>query len=328
MDHDDFLLFCQELKDNDPSICEVYTDNDSRLEEVCESMVQNTKVNTLSVELSTMDENGSQALNRLLQRNVTMKRFEIDCSNMKDAIIDEKGLQRFADAFAHCHLQEIQLDGVCKDMGYGGAIGMFGFGLSQNTTIRMLRLLECHLDDHDALAIGKILKASTCMESLLIHSCSISEAGIQHICDGMKRNCTITHVDFYHTPVSSNGIIAISDMLKKNSSIKTLELERQEDIGDEARKALVRAVEENFTLEVISIDDQCSDLLEYFAWCNTNGQRQSIMKQTNLPMGLWAHIFARCWKRIKRISQTEILVEDMVDVLFYFVKSKLELFKS
>mmetsp|Transcript_13404 Transcript_13404/g.20913 ORF Transcript_13404/g.20913 Transcript_13404/m.20913 type:complete len:117 (-) Transcript_13404:417-767(-) len=115
-------------------------------------------------------------------------------------------------------------------------------------------------------------------------------------------------------------------MLKKNTSIKKLDIEVCESIGKETEETLVRTIiEHNFTLEEIAVSSlseystqealSSREILETITGLNTDGLRCKIMKHTNdIPVGLWAHIFAfrggRC-----------------IDVLFYLVNSKPELFK-
>jgi len=171
-----------------------------------------------------------------------------------------------------------------------------------------------HVDDNGALPISNALKVNRSIQSLKLTGYPISDGVINHICNGLQQNSTIT--EFWCT-ISSRGILAVSDMLQKNKSIKRLGISGE--IAKEEKNTFLRTImEDNFTLEDITVlpyEESLLILLNDIAWWNGDGWRRKLMSNTNeLPAGLWADVFAFAGVRC-------------LDFLFYFVKSKPELFK-
>jgi len=177
-----------------------------------------------------------------------------------------------------------------------------------------LEFNHMQLEDNDALAVGNALKVNNSIQSLKLTGYPISDVVINHICDGLQLNCTITEL---WCTISSKGMLAVSDMLQKNTSIKRLGISGE--IRKEAKETFARTIMEyNFTLEDITVlpfEESLLILLNAIARLNTNGCRRKLMSKTNeLPAGLWADVFAFAGAM-------------SYDLLFYFVKSKPELFK-
>jgi len=267
-----------------------------------------------------MRHHGMVALAQLLERNVTLQVLRVDC-NVNANLPEEEGFSIFAEALAHCHLETVFLFQKDDGVDYGGFFNSFCKGLAQNTTIQGLYLENMDIGDDDALALGNALKANNSIQNFALRG-SRTEVGMNHIWNGLQQNSAITEFSALGIPISSEVLPAMSHLLKKNTSIKSLYLQGCSNIGTEASRTLFRTIlEDNFTLEYIDIK-HLNHVDYYFAletigYLNTDGSRRKLLKETNdVPVGLWAYVF-----------ESTVEIGDSTDVLFHFVKSKPELFK-
>lgn len=89
------------------------------------------------------------------------------------------------------------------------------------TCLKILNLARCQLNDECCIYLGQLLKANLKIKDLNISENKISSKGLYYISEGIKHNSHIESVNFeFNTKIGDIGIFYYTQALKFNRSIK------------------------------------------------------------------------------------------------------------
>lgn len=118
--------------------------------------------------------------------------------------------------------------------------------------------LEPHVTDiRSLLTVG-----STTMKTLEFHGCKIGQEGCCQIAEGLIDNCTLTRVVFSMFDVlmchqlSTEGAMALAEMLEVNKTLESLEISFDRTIGRKGALALMCSLEHNKKLHSLKLPQQ------------------------------------------------------------------------
>ena len=90
------------------------------------------------------------------------------------------------------------------------------------------------------------------INSLNLAGNEISDDGVKAIAEALKENTSVTNLDLRYTKIGDDGAKAIAEALKKNTSVTNLDLSSNK-ISDEGAKAIAEALTVNTTITRLDI---------------------------------------------------------------------------
>ena len=119
-------------------------------------------------------------------------------------------------------------------------------GLSANSSMRRLDMIGCHLTTSHCVCLGQLLRHPIhCkIEELNLIGCSMTSDGAGEVVSGLSDNHTLRELNLSFSQI---GAVAVATMLKRNSSLETLQLDWC-SIGSSGGVELGVALERNKTL--------------------------------------------------------------------------------
>ena len=120
-------------------------------------------------------------------------------------------------------------------------------GLYNNTTIKKLDLSYNKITDDGILALNNCLKHNYSLEVLKLSGNSISCKGAKNILEAMHKS-KIQKLDLSHTCISIDGVIAISEYLKTDNTLRLLDLSGNPGICDAGVMYISDGLKTNNTL--------------------------------------------------------------------------------
>lgn len=143
----------------------------------------------------------------------TLRVFSIDHNG-----ITEKGMEDMALTIgAHNHLEEIHFD--------GNPIGSEGAELLMNavwnTKLNYISLSKCSISE---CGWASVLVYMSCLETLVLSCNDIDGAGLQDLCEGADRCCSIRHLDVSYNVFNGPQASAIGLLIKHHKGLVTLNL--------------------------------------------------------------------------------------------------------
>eukprot|EP00521_Asterionellopsis_glacialis_P008535 CAMPEP_0195283878 /NCGR_PEP_ID=MMETSP0707-20130614/2277_1 /TAXON_ID=33640 /ORGANISM="Asterionellopsis glacialis, Strain CCMP134" /LENGTH=332 /DNA_ID=CAMNT_0040343123 /DNA_START=154 /DNA_END=1149 /DNA_ORIENTATION=+ len=321
---------CQRLKENDPSITEILyrkPDNEDLIL-ISQSLVRNTSVKTLCFTLvNEVNNTALHELSSMLEKNTTIESLEFQGINTstfgdedRSIIIDDdmRGLAKLGRALTRrCCKVELTISNF-ETFGSHGAKILFG-GVGEGDSIthkydcanfQHINLSKSNIGNDGAKVIANMLSrggGNTSLKHINLFWNNISDVGIQYLCTALASHeggntCTVEAFILTSNPFSCDGIIAISDMLKLNTTLKIIEM-LDIQIGQSGKHNLIKSVEHNLTVRTIRVNDfDLQEKINFFTAFNNHlpHYRQMVLKErhSDLPVGLWADILASSTRNI------------------------------
>ena len=99
--------------------------------------------------------------------------------------------------------------------------------LSNNSSMRSLSMLGCHLTTSHCVCLGQLLRHPIhCkIETLNFNNCSLTSDGVGEVMSGLSYNHTLRELSLNYNQIRSEGAVTIATMLKTNSSLAALYLD-------------------------------------------------------------------------------------------------------
>ena len=120
-------------------------------------------------------------------------------------------------------------------------------GLYNNTTVKQLDLSYNKITDDGILALSNCLKHNCSLEVLKLSGNSIFCKGAKNILEAIHKS-KVQKLDLSHTCISIDGVIAISEYLKTDNTLRLLNLSDNPDIRDAGVMYISDSLKTNNTL--------------------------------------------------------------------------------
>ena len=119
--------------------------------------------------------------------------------------------------------------------------------------------LVCKKTEEVLEAIRSKKKFALAIAMLYLYKTDIGDSGASALSDSLKSNSTLTTLDLMENEIGSSGARALSDSLKSNSTLTALYLYNNE-IGDEGAGALSDSLKSNSTLTILKLNSTLTTL--------------------------------------------------------------------
>jgi Ran GTPase-activating protein (RanGAP) involved in mRNA processing and transport len=225
------------------------------LAEIASVLYRNTNIQGLDVSTNGLDDPASVNIMReLLRRNKTITRLFMD-----------------RNAFG-------------RDV---AAVRCIAEGLRSNTTLLLLDFSSCELDDEGLSTLAQSLgQQKRSLVDIDLSGNDIRHNGLRALINNATAALsTVTHLNLSHNPMFGEGATLLADTLRLQTlpSLKCLRLQGCR-IGDDGLAALVSALEQNESLEEITVVDNYFSARGYLALAaslpNIKGLRDINFKWT------------------------------------------------
>lgn len=132
-------------------------------------------------------------------------------TKLSTSLVDNKTLKKLSIRYCYLNTQDVQ---------------KLSHAFLLNVYLQELNIsLDVVIDDESAMCLGELLKSNTTLKALSLYSCkNISDTGIFYLCAALKLNSTLLKLNVSFNSITQDGVHHIADMLKKNRSLQTLML--------------------------------------------------------------------------------------------------------
>ena len=134
-------------------------------------------------------------------------------------------------------------------------------GLSHNTSLEKLNMSGSNFSSENVLHLASVLRVNTRLKELDISVCNIQSSDSVHLAKALEENTTtqlqtLELGSWRDNPIGSEGAVAFASMLKKNQSLKTLDL-YDVSVGVDSALELIESLKHNTTLEELVLSEKC-----------------------------------------------------------------------
>ncbi|KAG0196550.1 hypothetical protein BGX28_009996, partial [Mortierella sp. GBA30] len=273
-------------------ICE-----EKEVRRLAETLKTNSTLTTLDLSSNSIGENGAIALSEALKTNSTLTTL-----HLKRNSIGDNGAVALSEAL-NTNSTVTTLNLSYNSIGDNGAVAL-SETLKTNSTLTILDLRNNSIRDDGVVALSEALKTNSTLTTLDLRKNSIGDNGCNkagsrlcgvygnvffqakstvvrmmfvlfyigvlsaqpagpvlglYCCNGavalseaLKINSTVTTLNLSYNSIGDNGAVALSEALKTNSTLTTLDL-RNNSIGSYGAVALSEALKTNSTLTVLDL---------------------------------------------------------------------------
>eukprot|EP00731_Ephydatia_muelleri_P004484 Em0002g660a len=199
------------------------------LEEVIKGVQVNTKLETLVLSWSTIDNETASCLGMMLKENNTLKELNF------------KGLQPEG------------LEEVMK-------------GVQVNTKLETLDLSHNTIDNKRALCLGMMLNENNTLKELYLEECELQPEGLEEVIKGVQVNTKLETLVLSYNTIDNKRASCLGMMLKENNTLKVLDLDGC-GLQPEGLEEVIKGVQVNTKLETLvlswsTIDNKRASCLE------------------------------------------------------------------
>ena len=110
------------------------------------------------------------------------------------------------------------------------------------------------LSPSDVEMLSVALSVNSALKILKLKSCSIKGEGAEHLATGLKDNHVLEELYLDYNTMDTRGASALSEMLFLNTSLKVLDVRKNDSIGVVGALTLMDALEHNNTLKTLYVN--------------------------------------------------------------------------
>ena len=262
-----FLQFCHIGEEAAPALADMLS--------------HNTTIKILDLLGNKLNEEAAQILAKGLSQNTTLKKLFVSENQLGDAGVKAIAAALTQDTsstdMAACnnddgdkrgsalHTLEINCN-MCGEVGAFAVADM----LRTNNTLTRLEISNNPLSTRGVTSIAEELQLNKTLQIIFLDSTECGNDGVVAIADMLRINQTLTKLDLHNevgynelnNKIGKDGAVALAAALKVNKSLKELHL-RNNDITNDGLDCLIKALEENTTLDKLCIKYPGDDSRRY-----------------------------------------------------------------
>jgi Ran GTPase-activating protein (RanGAP) involved in mRNA processing and transport len=294
----------------------------------------NPKITNINLSGNKINEKGAKIIANALVNNKNI--IFIDLS---DTIISNVGLDEFSNALINnTTVESINLHNLHgrsgawpfpNDLSLGNGMKKIAEMLKINKTLKIINLSNNEITNDNVIILADALKENETLTHLNIGINKIGAKGVIEIADAIRKNkkTAIKYLDMTKMGIRSFGIPgtrAITEMIKNNSSLKTLIL-RMNSISYGESELLSQVLENNETLTSLDLSENSIDFLKISKALITNKTLSSLNISKINPFGY------KGWKQFgemiginKTLIKINLSYNKIDDPIFTFLASWLK----
>jgi Ran GTPase-activating protein (RanGAP) involved in mRNA processing and transport len=252
------------------------------LHPVIRELGRNTSVTNLTILNSVMSHENAQQLKSMLRQNTALEYLDLESSSLGSAGLAEIAPVLYRNTsiktldLTHNGLHDIESANVLRELirrnktitslciaanAFGrnaAAVRSIAEGVRSNTTLQQLELQDCKLGDQgiSLLANALAIRSGSTLE-LRLYNNEITSVGVHALVDdNVDAVKTLAKLCLTYNSIRSEGATILADALGRNAmpNLKRLYLGGCH-IGDDGFVALVSALEQNTSLQILNLRD-------------------------------------------------------------------------
>ena len=252
-----FLQFCHIGEEAAPALADMLS--------------HNTTIKILDLLANKLNEEAAQILAKGLSQNTTLKELFVNQNQLGDAgvkaIVAALTQDTSSTEMAACNNHDGDKRGSALhtlkiNVNMCGEVGAFAVAdmLRSNNTLTELDISYNPLSSRGVISIAKALKLNKTLKIIYLYTNECGDDEVVAIADMLHSNQTLTKLHLHNevryselnNKIGKDGAVALAAALKVNKSLKQLHL-RNNDITNEGLGCLIKALEENTTLDKLCI---------------------------------------------------------------------------
>ena len=253
--------------------------------------------------------NNDIQLDRVVQALATAPKLEVVSLQLSSA---QQAVPFGTDAIAQLLASDTITDLYLSRLGLGeGHLAVIAQGLAVNTTLRVLDLFGNTIENPHVMAMANALAQNNSVE-ILVLPCPANDLSVEAcaaISEALKKNNKLTTLNLPRSNLSDEGITHLAQGLTVNKTLKKVEVGVSKTVGDTGINALMDMLDKNYKLErmvVSSADQSIKEKTEYYMRLNEVG-RGNLLASGKATREQWVEML--------------ITVQNDLDCLFYFISS-------
>ena len=184
--------------------------------------------------------------------------------------------------------------------------------LPRNETLRVLDLFGNNIENEHVIAMANALKENNSVEILVLPCPAnhLSVGSCAAISDALKHNSKLSTLNLPRSNLSDEGIFHLAEGLTVNKTLKKVEVGVSKNVGDTGVQALMDMLESNYELQRLvlsSADQTIREKTEYYMRLNEVGRGKLLRRDGKATREQWVEML--------------ISVVNDLDCLFYFLTS-------
>ena len=248
-------------------------------------------------------------MDRVVQALATAPKLEVVSLQLSSA---QQAVPFGTDAIAQLLASDTITDLYLSRLGLGeGHLAVIAQGLAVNTTLRVLDLFGNTIENPHVMAMANALAQNNSVE-ILVLPCPANDLSVEAcaaISEALKKNNKLTTLNLPRSNLSDEGITHLAQGLTVNKTLKKVEVGVSKTVGDTGINALMDMLDKNYKLErmvVSSADQSIKEKTEYYMRLNEVG-RGNLLASGKATREQWVEML--------------ITVQNDLDCLFYFISS-------
>lgn len=296
-------------------------EEDLRGPEIGQAMEQGLAITrslqTLEFSYCTLDDGAVQSLANGLSMNKSLTSIQCPGCELEDAQV-----ALLANSLlAHPELMHFKIfRNHCGVQGASAIASMLAVPSTNHQHVRLssLDLSYQQFERAKRLDIGLLassLTANTTLKELTLSFNKLNDVDVELLAVGLRENYSLTKLDLRANNIRDNGAIAIAEHILPHSALRQLYL-----FGNPFQKdgsaALLKAIQNNFTMEVLNMDYNSSlyDSIQFYTYLNQAGRR--ILHDDTFPCALWPIVLERAIS----ISERSHEICTHADIIFHLLQ--------
>ena len=198
---------------------------------------------TLELQQCEIGDIGMSVLQQFISENTSTLEY-VDLSNNNSS---PWGV--YCAIIRHCSVNGLTL---CGDHGIEDYASEMKESLQMNT--KLLSLTLCNIGNNGAVTLAEAIQVNTTLQKIDISSNSISDDGVAAISNSIKFNTSnsLQELNISRNNITNNGIRVLAEVIEINSTLQNIDISKNH-ISTEGLLHFMEAVKNNCTLQVVNI---------------------------------------------------------------------------
>ena len=190
----------------------------------------------------------SEGVASLLSNLTSLKRLHLGATS-----ISTQEVELLAELLSHSQSHKLEYLNLGDSLKSPESTSLILTALSNNTTLREIRLWEAHVSENNLSLLTSALRTNTTLRKLDLSRCKINDNMVSEITSALCVNSTLQTLDLIGNAIGPGGATALAEMLRRNKTLQEMDV-RDNAIGEEGTLKLASSLEHNETLEKLVIE--------------------------------------------------------------------------
>ena len=239
---------------DDENIVNIYSPTIEQSEDVMSRLQQRT------VEEWSIDLHSSSPESMLVIMN-SISKFAVRRLSIHNTQLDSKCVSKLSEVlYTNVKIRDLFLEYSL----FTGGIKQVSDALINNITLEWLWLDNIPLTDEDKIHFSTMLSINKTLDQLGLINCNITDNDVQHICEALTKNQTLTGLNIRENrEITSASTSTIAKLITTTKSLTSLDL-RDTSLNNDDIKTICTSLTKNTTIRLMLLerDEECCKMLD------------------------------------------------------------------